>query len=181
MDLECPHCKAFQTTMNQIVQYYNQANPGLVAWVARPFPLASIHSKAPEEAQAAECAADQGGDAEYFKYIDQIFSITPSDNGLDLSQLPAVAQQQGLNVNTFTQCLSSSKYAQKVQGSYNEAIAEGGQGTPYTLIMVGSDAVALSGDQPYDSMRAAVDAVISQLPAGTTGATATSTASTTGQ
>jgi protein-disulfide isomerase len=174
MDLECPHCKAFQTTMNQIMDYYNQADPGLVAWVARPFPLASIHSKAPEEAEAAECAADQGGDAEYYKYIDQIFSITPSDNGLDLTQLPAVAQQQGLNVTTFNQCLSSGKYAQKVQDSYNEAIAEGGQGTPYILIMVGSDSVALQGDQPYDSMRAAVDAVIAELPAGEASSTVSS-------
>jgi protein-disulfide isomerase len=171
MDLECPHCKNFQTTMNQIMDYYNQAMPGVVAWVVRPFPLASIHSKAPEEAQAAECAAAQGGDAEYFKYIDEIFAITPSDNGLDLTELPKVAQQDGLNVTTFNTCVSSGQFAQKVQDSYNEAISEGGQGTPFILIMVGSDAVALQGDQPYDSMRAAVDAVIAELPAGTASST----------
>ena len=51
-----------------------------------------------------------------------------------------------------------------MQNSYNEAIKEGGQGTPFILIMVGSDSVALQGDQPYDSMRAAVDAVIAELP-----------------
>jgi len=168
-DLECPHCKVFEDTMHQIMNYYGAS--GKVAWVARPFPLASIHSKAPEEAQAAECAADQGGDAEYYKYIDEVFAVTPSDNGLDLSQLPAIAQQDGLNVDTFNQCLSSGKYAQFVQGSYNEAIAAGAQGTPYTLIMVGSDSVALSGDQPYDSMRAAIDAVLASLPGGTASTT----------
>jgi protein-disulfide isomerase len=173
MDLECPHCKNFQTTMNQIMDYYNQAEPGVVAWVVRPFPLASIHSQAPEEAEAAECAAAQGGDSEYFKYIDEIFAITPSNNGLDLTELPKIAGQDGLNVTTFNTCVSSGQFAQKVQNSYNEAISEGGQGTPFILIMVGNDAVALQGDQPYDSMRAAVDAVIAELPAGTTGAAST--------
>ena len=58
-DLECPFCKTFETTMHQVMDYYGQS--GKVAWVYRPFPLAQIHSKAPEEAEAAECAADQGG------------------------------------------------------------------------------------------------------------------------
>jgi protein-disulfide isomerase len=171
-DLECPYCKEFQTTMHQIMDYYGAS--GNVAWVYRPFPLAQIHSKAPEEAQAAECAADQGGDAAYFKYIDQIYAITPSENGLDLAQLPIVAQGLGLNVATFNQCLSSGKYAQKVQDSYNEAIKEGGTGTPFILIMVGNEAVTLEGAQPYDSMRAAIDAVLAQLPPGTA-STASST------
>lgn len=163
MDLECPHCQAFNTTMHQIMDYYGLT--GNVAWVQRPFPLAQIHSKAPEEAQAAECAAAQGGDAAYFKYVDQIFAITPSDNGLDLTQLPVVAQQIGLDVTKFNSCLSSGTYAQKVQDSYNEAINEGGQGTPYILIMVGTTAVPLQGDQPYDSMRAAIDAVLGSIGA----------------
>src|ERR1700722_13180714 len=46
-DLECPYCKVFNVTMNQIMDYYGQS--GNVAWVYRPFPLAQIHSKAPEE------------------------------------------------------------------------------------------------------------------------------------
>ena len=54
-DLECPYCKDFETTMHQVMDYYGTS--GKVAWVYRPFPLTSIHSKAPEEAQAAECAA----------------------------------------------------------------------------------------------------------------------------
>jgi protein-disulfide isomerase len=159
-DLECPYCKVFNTTMNQIMDYYGQS--GNVAWVYRPFPLAQIHSKAPEEAEAAECAADQGGSAEYFKYIDQIYAITPSENGLDLTELPTIAQQQGLDMTQFNSCLSSGKYATKVQDSYNEAIKAGGTGTPFILITKegSTDAIPLEGAQPYDSMRAAIDAVL---------------------
>ena len=42
--------------------------------------------------------------------------------------------------------------------------------------MVGTDSVVLNGDQPYDSMRAAIDTVLSGLPGGaatTTGSTTT--------
>ena len=112
-DLECPYCKTFNTTMHQVMDYYGAS--GNVAWVYRPFPLTQIHSKAPVEAQAAECAADQGGDAAFFKYNDAVY-----------------------------------------------------EGTPYTLIMVGTEAVALNGAQPYDSMRAAIDAVLGDLGTAST-------------
>lgn len=165
-DLECPYCKTFQTTMHQVMDHYGLS--GKVAWVYRPFPLGQLHSKAPQEAAAAECAADQGGDAAFYKYIDKLYEVTPSENNLDLAQLPIIAGQVGLNVATFNQCLSSGKYTKKIQASYDEAIALGGQGTPYILVMVGSDAVTLQGAQPYDSMRAAIDAVIAQIPGDTT-------------
>ncbi|HEV8677636.1 MAG TPA: thioredoxin domain-containing protein [Candidatus Paceibacterota bacterium] len=175
MDLECPHCKAFNTTMHQIMDYYGAS--GKVAWVERPFPLGSIHTKAPKEAEAAECAADQGGDAMYYKFIDGVFAVTPSNNGLDPAQLPVIASQVGVaNIDQFNQCLSSGKYTNKINNSYSEAIAAGGQGTPFILIMVGTDSVVLNGDQPYDSMRAAIDTVLSGLPGGaatTTGSTTT--------
>ncbi|MES2203294.1 MAG: thioredoxin domain-containing protein [Patescibacteria group bacterium] len=174
MDLECPHCKVFSTTMQQVMDYYNKNNPGQVAWIERPFPLAQIHSKAPEEAQAAECAAAQGGDTAYYKFVNQVFAITPSDNGLDLAQLPVIAQQQGLDVTKFNQCLSSGQYAKFVSDSYAEAIKEGGQGTPYILVMVNDQLVPggnLSGDQPYESMRAIIDAVVATLPPAVPAAT----------
>lgn len=167
-DLECPYCKVFHTTMHQVMDYYGQS--GQVAWVYRPFPLGQIHSKAPKEAEAAECAADQGGSQAFFAYVDKIYSITPSENNLDLAQLPVVAKNVGLNVDTFNSCLNSGKFAKKVQDSYNEAIKAGGTGTPFILVTkAGStDAIPLEGAQPYDSMRAAIDAVLGTSNASTT-------------
>ena len=164
-DLECPYCKDFHTTMHQVMEFYGQN--GQVAWVYRAFPLTQIHSKAPKEAEAAECAGELGGNAAFFAYIDRVYEVSPGSNGLDLNQLPVIAGEVGLNVDAFNQCLASGKYAQKITASYAEAIAAGGQGTPYTLVLVNGTLVAggnLSGAQPYDSMRAIIDAVISQLP-----------------
>lgn len=175
-DLECPFCKTFETTMHQVMDYYGQS--GKVAWIFRNFPLTQIHSKAPTEAAAAECAAAQGGDVAFYKYIDKVYEITPGENGLDLGQLPVIAKDLGLNVDTFNACMQNGTYAKKVQDSYNEAIALGAQGTPFILVMVGNDAVTLQGAQPYDSMRAAIDAVLASLPPSTSSGQA---ASTTGQ
>lgn len=163
-DLECPYCKDFHLTMHQIMDYYGTS--GDVAWIYRPFPLASIHSKAPREAEAAECAAAQGGDTAFFRFIDRVYEVTPGSNGLDLAQLPVIAGEIGLNVETFNQCLNDGTFTKKVADSYNEALAIGAQGTPHTVLLVDGDTVTLSGAQPYDSMRAAIDAVLGQL--GTT-------------
>lgn len=163
-DLECPYCKTFGTTMHQIMDYYGTT--GKVAWVFRHFPLTQIHSKAPKEAEAAECAAAQGGNKAFFNFIDKVFEVSPLENGLDLAQLPVIAGQVGLNVATFKTCLDSGTYAKKVQASYDEAIAAGGTGTPFSFVTLGSDAVPLAGAQPYDSMRAVIDAVLAQVGTG---------------
>jgi predicted DsbA family dithiol-disulfide isomerase len=99
-----------------------------------------------------------------------VFEVTPSSNGLDLNQLPVIAGEIGLNVETFNTCLASDKFAKKISDSYQEAFKLGAQGTPYTLLMVGDEAVTLPGNQPYDSMRAAIDAVLVGVngPASTT-------------
>ncbi len=168
-DLECPYCKQFGTTMHQVMDYYGKS--GQVAWIFRHFPLSTIHSKAPKEAEAAECAAEQGGNQGFFAFIDKVYEVSPLENGLDPAQLPVIAGQVGLNVATFNTCLSSGKFAAKVQQEYADAIGAGGQGTPFNFIVYGSDAVPLAGAQPYESMRAAIDTVLAQI-----GTTASSTA-----
>ena len=178
-DLECPYCKQFHTTMHQIMNYYGPG--GQVAWVFRHFPL-DQHTKAPKEAEASECAAEQGGNEGFFKYVDRLYSITPGENNLDLAKLPEIARDVGLNVDQFNQCLSSGKYASKVAASGVDAIGAGAQGTPYVLITLtgSSDAVPLpQGAQPYDSMRTAIDEVLKHAPSSAAPSTSPEQATTT--
>src|SRR3989344_2932032 len=51
-DTECPFCKSFDTTMQQVIETYDQND---VAWVYRHFPLTQLHPKAPKESEALEC------------------------------------------------------------------------------------------------------------------------------
>src|SRR5207249_6414117 len=78
---------------------------GKVVWVYRHFPIDSLHSKARKEAQASECAAALGGNEAFWAYSDKLFEVTPSNNRLDLAQLPRIAQEIGLDRAQFETCL----------------------------------------------------------------------------
>jgi protein-disulfide isomerase len=84
-DTECPFSKRFHQTMIDIMK--EQGPNGKVAWVYRYFPLDGLHQKARYEAEAVACAAEQGGNAKFWEYLDLLFKVTPSNDGLDASLL----------------------------------------------------------------------------------------------
>lgn len=137
-DLECPFCKTFHQTVKQVASEYGDQ----VAWVYRHFPLDQIHSKARKEAEASECASEQG---KFWEYIDELFRITPANNKLEESKLPEIAKTVGLNVTQFNSCLSSGKYATKVEEHAKSGANAGAQGTPYTLLVYGKGVKKLEG------------------------------------
>lgn len=161
-DTECPFCKNFHNTMNQIMADYGKT--GNVAWVYRHFPLDSIHPKARKEAEATECAADIGGKDMFWSYINKIFEITPSNNKLDLAQLPVIAKELGLDEKKFNDCLNSGKFADKVNAQYQSGLDAGVEGTPYSAIVVKGTktVVPINGAQPYSTVKQVIDSLLSQ-------------------
>lgn len=155
-DTECPFCKRFHATMNQVVEDYD----GQVSWVYRHWPIPQLHSKAQKEAEATECAGEQKGNDGFWAYVDRIMEITPSNDGLREEQLPEIAEYIGLNVEEFNSCLSSGKYANKVKEQAAEAQAAGGRGTPYSVIISGDQKVPINGAQPIESVKAAIDSLL---------------------
>lgn len=153
-DLECPFCKKFHPTMQQLLSEY----PNDVRWVYRHFPLDAIHSKARKEAEATECAGELGGNDKFWVYMDRLFEVTPSNNGLDPAELPKIAETVGLNRTQFESCLNSGKYAKHIQDDLDDAQAAGGQGTPYTVVLAASgEKFPLSGAQPYSAVKQLVE------------------------
>jgi len=133
-DTECPYCKQFQTSLHKIIDKYGK--DGKVAWVYRHFPIDQLHPKSRKEAEATECAADQGGNDAFWKYIDEVYKRTESNNKLDPAELPKIASAQGLNVTAFNTCLSSGKFSAKVAEQIKDATASGGNGTPYSVLIL---------------------------------------------
>ena len=155
-DTECPFCKRFHTTMQQVMDEYGET--GKVAWVYRHFPIDQLHSRARKEAVATECAAELGGNDKFWAYLDRLMEVTPANNGLDPAELPKIAEYVGLNVQTFNTCLSSGRYEQKIEAHVQNAVATGGQGTPWSIV-VGSNGkkYPLSGAQPYASVKQLIE------------------------
>lgn len=151
-DTECPFCKQFHSTLQQLIQEY----PNDVQWVYRYFPLEQLHQQAFKEAVAVECAAEQG---KFWEFLDLVYKTTPSNDGLDLGTLPALAKQAGVaNASQFESCRNSGKYDDKIKADIEDAKVAGGRGTPYSVI-IGPDGTKepLSGALPYSSVKAAVD------------------------
>lgn len=165
-DLECPYCKRNHGTLQQLMSEYGDD----VAWVVRNFPLYKpdptgriLHSQAGKEAEAIECAGELGGNDAFWALTDKIFEVTPGNNGLDLALVPDMAVEAGLDKEEFTQCWESGKYAKKVEGQYNDALAAGAQGTPYNII-VGPDGetTPLAGAYPIEDFRAVIDPLLAK-------------------
>lgn len=157
-DMECPFCKRFHETMKQVSTEYGDQ----VAWVYRHFPLDQLHSKARKEAVASECAAEQGGNTAFWKYMDRWFELTPSNNQTDIDTvLPQIAKEIGLDTAKFASCLGSKKYDAHIEENVQNATATGGNGTPWSIVVSKSGKqYPLSGAQPIEAVKQLIDVAL---------------------
>lgn len=164
-DFECPFCKSFHPTLKQVMDEYGK--DGQVAWVYRHFPLDSLHSKARKEAQASECAGEIGGNDAFWAFANRLFEITPSNDRLDLSLLPKVAEEVGLDPAKFEDCLKGDarggKYADHIEADVQNATAAGGTGTPYTVVIAANGKTfPINGAQPYRVVKQIIDLALAE-------------------
>jgi protein-disulfide isomerase len=146
-DTECPFCKVFHDTMNQVMTQTS----GKVAWVYRHYPIAQLHPKAFHEAVAMECAWEQGENDSFWKYTNELFKRTPSNNGLDVVELTKIAKDVGFNINTFNTCLSTEKYSDKVKADMSGGDNAGIRGTPQSFILKNGKIIdTIEGAQPFE-------------------------------
>ncbi|MBT3539264.1 DsbA family protein [Candidatus Parcubacteria bacterium] len=156
-DSECPFCKRFHNTMEEVMDEYGDK----VRWVYKHAPLDGLHRKARKEAEAMECAYDQGGNDAFWKFTDRLYEVTPSNDGLPVDELPNIAKFAGLNVSEFNTCLDSGKFADKVQSQLNEAQAAGLRGTPYSVIITqDGETIPVSGAYQFAQMKSIIDQLL---------------------
>ncbi|MDP3964609.1 MAG: DsbA family protein [bacterium] len=148
-DYECPYCSRFHESAMQLVAAY----PDDVRWVYKHFPLDSLHPQARPAAQAAECAAEQGGNDAFWEYSDALFENQATLGDELFTQL---AGDLGLDVNAFTECYDSDTYADKVSADYQEGINAGVRGTPGNFL----NGKSLGGAVPYSQLEAEVKALL---------------------
>jgi protein-disulfide isomerase len=162
-DTECPYCKEFYFSLQKIMDVYGKT--GKVAWVYRHFPIADLHSKAPKESEATECAYDLGGQTAFWKYLTEIYTQTNSNDTLDPKQLPKIAKDVGIDVTAFNSCLASGKFTAKVQADYDDAIKTGGQGTPHTILITKDGGkLPIEGNESYEDLKNAIDLLLGNKP-----------------
>lgn len=162
-DFECPFCKRFHDTMNQVMDEYGK--DGQVAWVYRHFPLDQLHPvKARAEAVASECVNEIGGNEAFWQFADRFFELTPSNNQTDIETvIPQIVQEIGIDSQKFDTCMNSGKYDQHIESDIANAVETGGRGTPWSIVIApNGKAFPLSGAQPYASVKQLIELALNE-------------------
>lgn len=177
-DLECPFCKIFHTTTKQILEEYKDN----LALVYRHFPL-DIHPKARKEAEAVECAGKLGSTIlggmiipesdkktetdepdKFWGLVDKIYEVTPSNNGLNLNDLPGLAGQVGIDTIKFKQCLDSGEFSQLIEDDYQSGIKAGVSATPSSFIIdtKTGKTKTITGAVQADQIKSVIDSMLKE-------------------
>ena len=153
-DFQCPFCNMVYPTIKKIVSESN----GQVAWVYRHLPLISLHPEALPAANASECITEQLGNDGFWKFTDAMLA---EQSKLSSGYYGQLAAQLGADPAKFAQCMSSHKYESKIEADATEAETNGGNGTPFTVVLnTKTNKVApVSGALPYAQFMAAIQAV----------------------
>lgn len=158
-DFECPFCKRFHPTAQQVVDDYD----GKVNWVYRHFPLGFHDPLATKEALGSECANELGGNEKFWEFTDLVYERTTSNGrGLELEDLNTMAVEIGLDRASFSECLDSEKYLSHVQQDIKEGAQAGVTGTPGNIVINNKtgDVRLILGAQPVSAVKQVIDELL---------------------
>jgi len=150
-DFQCSFCRKFWAqTLPRLKETY--IKNGQVRLVYQHFAVLGEHSVA--AAHAAECAMEQG---KFWPYHDKLFENQGALAFTD-AKLKRYAEEMGLDVGAFAQCLDSRKYRQKVETETSLGFRLGARGTPTFFI----NGRLLAGAQPFEAFRAAIEEALAK-------------------
>ena len=122
-DFSCPYCHDMAGTLKDAVDRH----PG-VKLVWKDFPLTAVHANAMAAHTAARCAAVQG---KFWPYHDRLFA---TQDTLSDATYHALATAVGLNVGTFSSCLTSPSTKAFITKNIAEGNALEISGTPELFV-----------------------------------------------
>jgi len=149
-DYQCPSCAFSHVVVKDLIQTY----PTQLSFVFRHFPL-SQHPLAPLAAQAAEAAGEQG---KYWEMHDILYeNQTQWSTAADpVKYFQTYATNLSLDLTKFTESVSSTKFAGKIQQGLADGSAINVNATP-TFYLNGQKFTGTTQD-----LKAAVQALISK-------------------
>jgi protein-disulfide isomerase len=146
-DLQCPACRGAQPIVKQIIEKYGEQ----IKFEFKHFPLQAIHPYTMVDAEASECAADQG---KFWEYEELAYEKQPDLN----NEAPAAwAKQLGLNMDLFGRCTQSHIKKSEILADYDEGSKLGVNGTP-TFFVNGQKV-----QSTVESIMAAIDASLNNI------------------
>ncbi len=151
-DFQCPFCAALHPTLSRIVTESN----GNINWVYRFFPLNSIHPEATPAALASECVAKYAGNEAFWKFADDLFK---NQQRLGTPLYEKLSKTANVPPADFASCMTSEDTTARITENLDDAVASGGQGTPYVVIVNNTNKKksSFSGALSYGQIVAQID------------------------
>ena len=147
-DFQCPACSRTHPILDKVLAEF----PGKVRFVARDFPLETIHENAFRAALAANAASTQG---KFFEYGELLYN---NQAALDDASLEKYAAEVGLNVPKFKVDFASERTAAEVRKDIADGESYGVAGTP-TIFVNGIMVRGLGADDFRSAIRNALKTV----------------------
>ena len=152
-DFQCPYCEQWhKETYESFLKEYVRSGKVKVAYVN--FPL-NQHQNAIITAQAAMCASAQN---KFWQYHDALFNSQSVWETMPQPRpvLDSLAKNVGVEMTSWGKCVDSGRMLPMIRADRDRLAQAGVQSTPSFLI---GDAL-LSGAQPIEAMRPALDSAI---------------------
>jgi protein-disulfide isomerase len=112
------------------------------------------HPYAPQAAEAARCAGEQG---KFWEYHDLLFDRQSPGKAWDFV---ALAKELGLQLNVFDSCLNSGRFREEITKDLQDGLKLGITSTPTFFI----NGRPLVGAQPLATFQALIDRVLQLQP-----------------
>ena len=157
-DYQCEACYAwFHNTRDTLIDNYIETGKAKLIFVDLPF----LGRDSPKAAQASYCAEDQ---EQYWEYHTMLYTFQdghPDSGWADRDRLNSFAFSLDMNIDEFNECMDSSKYKNRVNANYDEAVKNGVQSTP-TFIIISEDGKKKQfiGAQPYSVFSATIEPML---------------------
>ncbi len=149
-DFRCPFCERFfKDSETQIIKNYVET--GKANFVFKHY--AFLGQQSTWAGEAAECANEQG---KFWEFHNWLYKNQAAESNLayySKANLIKYAGKVSLNLNQFSSCLNSDKYADKISSDLTEGQNAGVNGTP-TIFINGHKVV---GAQPFANFKPLIE------------------------
>jgi protein-disulfide isomerase len=165
VDYQCPYCQQYaDEILPEVLKAY--VDTGKLRYVVRELPIVRIHPLAFKAAEAARCSGVQGM---YWEMHDVLFS---NPDRLGQEDLIDHAEQLGLDLGRFSQCLDAGEQAKVVREDLKAGRLAGVRGTPtffLGLTQMDNPGVleatrVIRGAQPFSAFQEALDSLLGVGP-----------------
>jgi protein-disulfide isomerase len=163
-DYSCPSCAGF--SLQVVPEVFKQlVETGKAKYVFYDFPLVSIHPHSFLAARAGRCADDQG---KFWEYQDAAYRAQNSwalKTGDVTGDLTGFADQIGLDVGAFKQCLNSDAHADVVSANLQLGYELGVDATPTVMVSAGRGMARRLNDIGFNGIKTEVDRLVAEMDA----------------